>query len=166
MEKIILLLIIGLVLSVFTFAGNDDFSENSEESNVDKEELLRLVNEARVEGCRCGNTYYESTEPLTWNDQLEAAAQRHSDDMYRSGNFSHTGTDGSEMSERITDAGYAWSACGENISWGRETEAAVIAGWLDSPGHCKNIMNPDFTEMGVAKSGTYWTQVFGKQRNW
>ena len=68
----------------------------------------------------------------------------------------------------MTRAGYRWRATGENIAAGQATADAVVAAWLDSPGHCTNIMGPQFTQMGVAfalapsgNPGIYWAQVFG-----
>ena len=54
-------------------------------------------------------------------------------------------------------------AYGENIAKGHPTEKAVIEGWLNSEGHCKNIMSPMFKEMGAARVSTYWTQEFGSR---
>ncbi len=58
--------------------------------------------------------------------------------------FSHTGLNGSTAGQRITAAGYTWSAYGENIANGYSSEQAVINGWLGSEGHCKNIMSAEF----------------------
>jgi uncharacterized protein YkwD len=74
--------------------------------------------------------------------------------------FSHTGSNGSTVGERVTKAGFVWRSCGENIAKGYPNEETVVQGWINSAGHCKNIMNPGFTLMGIAKSGDYWTQVF------
>jgi uncharacterized protein YkwD len=98
--------------------------------------------------------------PVTWNDKLEQAALIHSQDMDTNGYFDHTGRDGSTPATRITGVGYKWSAIGENIAMGYPSEQAVISAWLASEGHCKNIMNGMFTEMGVALDGKYWTQEF------
>ena len=69
--------------------------------------------------------------------------------------------DGSNGGVRIERAGYDWATFGENIAMGYRTEKDVVADWLQSPGHCKNIMNRNFKEMGVARVGNYWTQEFG-----
>lgn len=136
---------------------------NSVPSTVNKTVLLQLVNNARKKGCNCGNTYYASAAPLTWNEQLEKAAYDHSKDMFQNKYFSHTGSDGSSSSERIINAGYGWKWYGENIAQGYPGEQEVVAGWLSSPGHCANIMNKNFKEMGVARVGDYWTQEFGSR---
>lgn len=132
-------------------------------STVNKTVLLQLVNDARKKGCNCGDTYYAPAPALTWNDQLEKAAYNHSTDMYQKKYFSHIGSDGSGSGERISAVGYSWKYYGENIAFGYSAEKDVVAGWLTSPGHCSNIMNKNFREMGVAKAGEYWTQDFGSR---
>ncbi len=130
-------------------------------SGLDKNLLVKLVNEVRAKGTNCGGVWHPSVGPIKWNDKLEIAAKRHSDDMFKHNHFDHTGTDGSLLRDRINDAGYEWSFIGENIASGYPNERAVIAGWLRSTGHCKNIMNGNFKDMGIAKTGKYWTQDFG-----
>lgn len=132
--------------------------------SLDKNLLLTLVNAARKKGCNCGNAYYSPAPPLTWNEQLEAAAAVHSADMSRQHFFSHTGSDGTTAGERIEGAGYRWKGYGENIAEGYRSEDEVIKGWLISPGHCKNIMDKNFKEMGISRSGNYWTQVFASRQ--
>lgn len=130
-------------------------------ASVNKTVLLDLVNEARKKGCQCGDTYYNPAPPLTWNDKLEAAALAHTKDMFQNNYFSHTAPDGSNAGVRIEKAGYAWKAYGENIAYGHKNEQDVVKGWLQSPGHCKNIMSRYYKEMGVARTGSYWAQEFG-----
>ena len=142
----------------------DDVTSGNEMEKSNEKHILALVNSYREKGCNCGSKYYPPVEPIAWNDLLESAAQKHSDDMNKNKFFSHTGSDGSKVGNRITNAGYNWAACGENIAKGYRLEDDVIKGWINSEGHCKNIMNPNFKEMGVAVSGDYWTQVFGKKR--
>jgi len=81
---------------------------------------------------------------------LTEAASSHARDMAEHASFDHRGTDGSQPSERVSRVGYRWRATGENIAAGQVNADAVVAAWLDSPGHCTNIMGPQFTEMGVA----------------
>lgn len=130
---------------------------------VNKTQLLHLVNEVRKTGCQCGDTYYYPVPPLVWNDRLEQAALAHSADMFQHQYFSHIAPDGSRAGERMEQAGYHWMMFGENIGMGYKNEVEMMKGWLQSPGHCKNIMNKDFKEMGVARVGNYWTQIFGRQ---
>jgi uncharacterized protein YkwD len=85
--------------------------------------------------------------------------------------FSHTGSDGLMVDDRVRNAGYDWSVVGENIAAGQQTINTVIAAWLDSPGHCANIMHSLYTEFGAKSYSVdgsdypiYWTQVFAKPR--
>ena len=125
-----------------------------------QQRLLDLVNNARTTGCQCGATYYPAVAAVTWHAELEDAAKLHSEYMNETGVLSHTGRNNSDAGTRITAAGYQWQAYGENIAEGYETEEDVMNAWLSSPGHCANIMDGDFKEMGVATSGRFWTQVF------
>lgn len=135
-----------------------------EEIDVDLNRLLILVNEVRATGTTCGDTYYAPVESLVWSNKLEEAATLHSTDMYENDFFSHTSSDGTTLSSRLQDVNYNYASAGENIAFGYTTEESVINGWLNSQGHCANIMNPNFTEMGVGRVGNYWTQNFGKPR--
>lgn len=132
--------------------------------------ILELVNEARRHGRQCGGRSLAATHRLTWNDALAAAAIKHSGEMARLGTFSHTDRAGGGVGDRARHQGYAWRVVGENIAAGLASPAQVVAGWLASPGHCANIMAPDFAEMGAgyvmdpqSELGIYWTQAFGKR---
>ncbi len=128
------------------------------------EAVLELVNTARAEARACGDVWFPAAGPLRLQPQLTAAARAHSEDMRRSGTLSHTGSDGSDIVDRAERQGYAWSRLAENVAYGYPDAASVVAGWLGSPGHCVNIMNADYAELGVGLAGTYWTQVFGTPR--
>lgn len=129
-----------------------------------RQKLLKLVNDARAEGCRCGGRYYKPVPPVKWNNQLERAAKKHSRYMQQRNILSHAGRGGSDAGSRISKEGYNWMSYGENVAAGYPTEEAAIKGWLNSKGHCKNIMSGKFKEMGVARSGTFWTQVFASRQ--
>ncbi|MEU6553456.1 CAP domain-containing protein [Streptomyces sp. NPDC046915] len=119
--------------------------------------VIQLVNAERAKvGCSA----------LTSNATLAKAAQAHSADMAAHQNMSHTGSDGSSPGDRITRAGYSWSAYGENVAYGYSTPEQVMAGWMSSPGHRANILNCSFKQIGVglAQPGSYWTQDFGTPR--
>ena len=146
------------VMVLFMACEESGLSPKAPDS-IDKQKLLELVNEARSDGCNCGEDYYEPVDSVKWNNKLEEAAQKHSKDMKKRGKLAHTGSNGSSAGERIDETGYNWNTYGENIANGYSTEEAVIQGWLDSPGHCSNIMKAGVTEMGTARSGEYWTQV-------
>lgn len=134
----------------------------ADEVVLNQDNLLALVNNARSAGQNCGEVYYPPVGNLSWNGKVESAARIQSDDMYRNNFFSHTGSDNSSVGDRLTRVGYAFSTWGENIAWGYTSEESVIAAWLKSPGHCSNIMNSFFTEMGISRVGNYWTQDFAR----
>lgn len=113
-------------------------------------ELLRLVNERRARGAVCGTESLPAAPALSWKASLAQGAARHSQDMVDKNFFSHTGSDGSNAGQRISAAGYSWSRWGENIAYGYTSSATVVDGWMKSEGHCRNIMNAAFTEMGLA----------------
>ncbi len=131
-----------------------------------KNEFLASINATRAKGCNCGDTYFPPAPPLTWNDKLFDAAMGHAKDMTKRNYFSHTSQDGRSMEDRIVFAGYTFKgyksfAIGENIAQGQQSIAEVMDGWFKSEGHCKNLMNRDFKEVGVAQYNDYWVQDFG-----
>jgi len=131
--------------------------------NVNKTILLQLVNDVRNKGCTCGTIAMPPVGIVVWNDQLAKAAYDHSVEMNMHDYFSHTALDGSSPGQRITAAGYHWSSYGENIANGYPNEQAVMNAWLGSEGHCKNIMNGGYRDMGVGRDGNYWTQDFASK---
>jgi len=132
-------------------------------------EILDAVNAARAVPRNCGERAFGAAAPLAWNDALATAALAHSRDMAARRHFGHQGSDGSMVAARATRAGYRWRLVGENIAAGQTSAAEAVAGWIESPGHCANLMNPLFTEMGAGyeisraklPGFVYWTQVFG-----
>lgn len=135
--------------------------------------LLARINQVRAAGASCGTRgSFAPTGALAWNAQLTTASAAHSQDMVTNNFFSHTGSNGSTLSVRVEAAGYAWSSVGENIAAGYGSVTAVMDGWMASDGHCANIMNPGFTQVGVAcirgtasnGYGTYWTMDLARPR--
>lgn len=127
-------------------------------------EMLDAVNRVRGESQKCGQTRYPPAPPLVWNGRLEKAASGHTADMAENAHFDHTGTDGSGPGDRATRAGYSWRVVGENIARYQSSVDEVVEDWVASPGHCRNLMDARFAEMGAAEQGEYWTQVFGLAR--
>jgi uncharacterized protein YkwD len=133
--------------------------------------MLDLVNQARATPRYCGNRAFNAARPVRWNDSLAEASRLHAEDMARYNYFSHSGRDGSDPGQRVERAGYRYRSLGENIAAGQMNPEDAMAGWIKSPPHCANLMNPTFTEMGVAfaidprsEMGVYWTQAFGTSR--
>jgi uncharacterized protein YkwD len=114
-----------------------------------RDAFLAAVNQARSIHQTCGTTLYGPAPPVSWSENLAMAAYLHSEDMVLNGFFSHTGADGSTPGQRISRQGYPWRTYGENIAVGYPTVSSVLQGWLGSEGHCRNVMNPAFTEIGA-----------------
>jgi len=133
--------------------------------------VLELTNEARSHSRRCGDKQFAPAPPLRADAQLEEVASMYAKDMAQHEYLEHTGRDGSTPGQRISRTGYSWRAVGENIAAGQGSAQDVVDDWVSSPGHCANIMNPDFVEMGAAfatnmasRPVVYWAQEFGKRR--
>ncbi|WP_035373359.1 CAP domain-containing protein [Pseudoduganella violaceinigra] len=135
------------------------------------QQVLQATNAARAAGRRCGDSWMEAAPPLTWNGQLAAAALAHSRDMAQQGYFTHSNPQGQQAAQRAEAQGYRWRQIAENIARGQNSAQEAVAGWIDSPGHCRNLMNPQLGEMGAGLAirpgkhpTAYWTQVFGSAR--
>jgi len=138
-----------------------------DEGPTDKS-LLAQVNAARAKPRMCGRQRFAATRPLSWNAALGTAAQGHSRSMARDNHFSHRDPDGRSTSDRARSAGFRGRKLGENIAAGQRSPSQAMRDWLASPGHCANLMNPMFTQVGAASAsdsrsdaGVYWTMVFG-----
>ncbi|MBZ9784657.1 CAP domain-containing protein [Pseudomonas sp. REP124] len=130
--------------------------------------LLAQVNAARAKPRMCGSRRFAAARPLAWNANLGAAAQGHSKAMAYGNYFAHQDPDGDTAADRARAAGYRGRQIGENIAAGQGSPSKAMAGWLASPGHCANLMNPMFTQVGAgyatearSDEGVYWTMVFG-----
>jgi uncharacterized protein YkwD len=107
---------------------------------------------------------------LNADSRLNRAAQGWTDTMVRTGTFAHV-VGKSDPGSRVSRTGYTWSALAENIATGYPTPRKVVAGWMASPGHCRNILSPVYREVGtgvnrhpVGGTGSgpaTWTQDFG-----
>lgn len=134
------------------------------------QKLLDMINTARAQPRTCGTQDFAATAPLAWNATLGTAAQGHSRAMANNNFFDHLDRDGRTPGDRAELAGYAGQQVGENIAAGQDTPRKVVDGWLASAGHCANLMNPQFRELGAAyatdpksDAGVYWTAMFGAQ---
>jgi uncharacterized protein YkwD len=114
--------------------------------------MLDDINAARGQEQDCGGTIYPSQPPLQWSASLADIAMQHSMDMAQNGYFSHTSLDGTTMGSRVFPY-WSGNRVGENIaaSSADRTDNYVVGLWLDSPGHCALLMDPDFTHVGVGK---------------
>lgn len=130
--------------------------------------MLELFNEARAAGADCGsNGYYDPTGPLTLNTALRCASRVHSKDMHDHEFFEHTNLQGEGPSDRFERAGWTGGGWGENIIAGYGSAENAFGGWMSSDGHCANIMNPSFNQVGIGYFngpkgyGDYGTAGFG-----
>ena len=138
----------GVIRIMIFETSNEDVSE----AYAFEREVFELTNiERRNHGL----------SPLIWDNQLAAAARAHTLDMARGGFLSHSGSDGSNLGDRVTRHGFDWSRIGENVAAGQRSPQQVIQSWMNSPGHRQNILSPNFTHFGAGFLDNYWTQVFG-----
>ncbi len=126
-------------------------------------QIVTLVNQRRAAGATCGGQAQPPVPPLVADPALRCAARVHSQDMVDRNYFDHVNLDGETPWDRMERAGYLWSRAGENIAAGNATAEATMNQWMNSSGHCANIMSADFDDIGVGhvESGAMWTQVFG-----
>lgn len=143
-------------------------------SEAQKAEFLNAVNAARSQEHSCGQYgVMPPAPPLAWSDILYRAAAEHSFDMASTGIMTHDGsgseTDWTMMQSKLdhksspTERGIANGAkhgIGENVARGYSTTTAVIQAWLNSPGHCRQMMDPNNKSIGMARTGSFWTQAF------
>ncbi len=144
---------------------------------------LNAVNNARTKPQNCGTKgSFPATTVLTWNEKLYNATYEHMQDLIESETFAHegSGTESdwtgyllgkkSDLMERVENYGYNWGRLGENLGGGTsiDTEEEMVQAWLESDNHCENLMNPNFTELGmvmIKSEGSlythYWGQKFG-----
>lgn len=129
--------------------GNNDTSEHSFIQQV-----VNLVNEERAT---------EGLAPLTIDTKVQAAAMVRAEECEE--RFSHTRPDGSNFATALKEQKVSYRSAGENIAYGQQTPEAVMKAWMNSSGHRANIMNPNFTTIGVgyyenANGTDYWCQLF------
>lgn len=131
-----------------------------EKSNFDEwaKKVLTLTNNERNKN---------GLNPLAWNDSLAELAKLHCDDMIARDFFAHDNPDGETPFDRMKKYGISYWTAGENIAAGQYSPEAVVESWMNSEGHRKNIMNPDFQYLGVSvvkggRYGIYWAQEFAR----
>jgi uncharacterized protein YkwD len=127
---------------------------------------LQLVNDVRARGARCGERSFAPAPPMRLSGTLAGVALGHANDMARHNYFEHEDLAGHSPADRVRAVGYQEKLVGENIAYGPKSADEVVQGWLDSPGHCENIMDPRFAEMGIAyaagqssRRGLFWVQL-------
>lgn len=123
------------------------------------QEMVAQVNARRAE---------TGASALAFCATLANGAHGHSLDQASRSTMSHTGGNGSSMSQRANNAGYrGWNALAENVAAGQPDVTSVVKAWMGSPGHRANLLSSTYSHIGVGQSraanGTiYWTQMFGR----
>lgn len=118
-----------------------------------EQEVIRLVNEIRAEN---------GLKALTYDWELSRVARYKSQDMKDNKYFSHTSPVYGTPFQMIKNFGISYRSAGENIAKGYSTPQAVVNSWMNSSGHRANILNANYTHIGVGyvAGGNYWTQMF------
>lgn len=134
--------------------GNGGTGSAGTSQDAFAERVVELVNAERAKA---------GVAPLTVHSGAAAAAQVRVKELEK--NFSHTRPNGSDFSTALTQAGVRYTAAGENIAYGQQTPEQVMQVWMNSSGHRANILNSNFTSIGVghyvSPSGVhYWSQMF------
>jgi uncharacterized YkwD family protein len=141
-------------------ASNENSSKNDGQSSstisAEAAEVVRLVNIERIKN---------GLAPLKANSELSKVATIKAQDMIDKNYFSHTSPTYGSPFDMMTKFGISYTTAGENIAYGQKTPAEVMDAWMNSQGHRANILNSNFTEIGVGlakdKNGTpYWVQMF------
>ncbi|MCW2955445.1 MAG: SCP-like extracellular [Thermoleophilia bacterium] len=132
------------------------FASRTTEDGVLEADVLKLVNAERAK---------EGLKPLTYSGVLDAAAEAHNDQQRAVGAMAHEGIGDGTPGSRVNLAGWK-QAWGENVAVGQATAAQVVREWMASPTHRSNIMDPNFTKLGVAYATDaggrpFWAQSFG-----
>ena len=132
---------------------------------------LALVNEVRARGAQCGAQSFGPAPPLSLSGTLASVALGHATDMAVHDYFEHQDLSGQSPADRVRAAGYQEKLVGENIAYGPQSVEEVVKGWLASPGHCQNIMDPRFAQMGIgfapgraSRRGLFWVQLLAEPR--
>lgn len=140
-----------------------------------KKAILDYSNAQRKQGAFCGERYFAATTSLIWNDLLAKAAWQHAEDQAANQFLGHRSSDNKDLANRLDALGYQWHNIGENVGFGNDkqgfgnTAKNAVNTWMNSPGHCANLMNPAFQELGAAAAKgkcepchcLYWTVIFG-----
>lgn len=125
--------------------------------------LTRVLELTNIERAKVG------LAPLRVDDQLNEAAQFHSDDQARRNTLTHYGPNGESPGDRIAATGYQFRMWAENAAMGYSSAESVMNGWMNSSGHRANILRAGVSEIGLGLAYTpsgipYWTQVFAEPR--
>jgi uncharacterized protein YkwD len=150
-----------LFLLTFFHVNSSDYETSF--SVMEQKTMVDAVNKIRQKGCYCGRRFMEPVGKVVWNDKLFTSALNHAKDMHENNFFNHYSKEGLNIGDRLQKVGYNWMVAGENLGEGQKSFDEVLNDWLESYSHCKMLMHPKVTEMGIAKVEKYWVQHFGKE---
>lgn len=125
--------------------------------------MLDLINDARSQSRNCGTEFFPEAPPVNWDERIEAATQKHAEDMADTGIVSHTGSDGSNPGDRLLTEGYEFFSWSDNVLFGRSDAGSALDAFLGSTSHCASIMNPDMQDVGAGNVGNYWNILFATE---
>lgn len=120
-------------------------------------DLIELINEVRA---------FNDAGPLSIEDKLTAAAEQHAAFMLQHSILSHSGRNESNFEKRIQKETYSYKSAAENIAFGVATNEEVLDLWMNSPPHKKNLINPDFTQIGIGVAPVLHQAPKNYQRYW
>lgn len=164
MRKIIIGVIVLIIYGCDINNESDWYYAESPEAF--KDEVILALNSARSQNRYCGAIEFSSVGRVKWNSYLYEAAERHALDMAKFSFFSHVGSDGTRVGNRVVSTGYRGTIAGENIAWKQVSVNEVMNDWLNSPTHCEAIMDYRYEDIGMAKvvtpEGNYWVLVFSR----
>lgn len=153
-------------VDIWLVLGLGRVAPTSAQAPLQATRALQLVNEARARGAHCGDRAFAPAPPVRLSQTLGGVAYGHADDMAKHNYFEHEDRMGRSPADRVRAVGYQEKLVGENIAYGPKSAEEVVQGWLDSPDHCENIMDPRFAEMGIAyaagqesRRGLFWVQL-------
>jgi len=155
--RFLVLLPLALLAACVGATGSVDIGSTREVS-VDRSAALAAINAFRTEN---------GLGTVRFDPVLGKAAERQARAMAARGDLSHS-LDGA-LPSRVASFGYDWAAISENIGWNYRSTPAVMTGWKDSPGHRRNLLNANVTEIGIAAATgpdgePYWALILGRQK--
>ncbi|HWH81922.1 MAG TPA: CAP domain-containing protein [Burkholderiaceae bacterium] len=170
-----LALVAGALLATGSLAPDSARSDTAKPTcgaRLSPDEVVQRLNAMRARGLVCRQTAHAGIgTPLRWSANLTAVAAAQSNDMAALNHMSHRDSQNRSLTERLAAMGYRFSAAAENVAYGYDSLDAVVQAWVESEGHCENLMNAKVAEFGLACSDSdaarfpgearYWTLVLG-----
>lgn len=134
----------------------------SQPSKGDIQRVLLEINKVRSKGCVCGQKWMPPAKPLSWDQDLYLVSKDYAKYMSKNRHFDHISKEGLDLGDRLDQKGIRWAKIGENLGYGYDDFFGVLKAWLESPSHCKMLMDPEMTHVGMSKYKMYWAQSFSK----